>query len=627
MRQLPLGVGLGLEPHAREVTIYNLLMQADAELVDAVVRELDRPHALAVRLGHAVDPSLQEVAALDREQRAGKASAPRRAEIPRRPDERERALLELHEVRVDLTDAVGHFADLFDPDALDAVTLLDGATGRRGLYLLPVGFATHHVHAWKSLLEQAGFTLMVLLGAGGETTTSLIGNSMRILAERPALQAELRRAPERVPAFIEEVLRFESPFRWHPKSAPHDTELGGVKIPAGSMVATMWGAANRDEREFKDPDRFDVARAIERHLAFGHGIHFCLGAALARLGRPDRLPAAGVDPRHALALAGHARPGADGRAPLGARFGDRRMTGRVRNGGTVRAETDMPDATSYLVGLIGSGIGPSLTPTMHETEAAELGHRLVYRRIDLDTWDLPPTAVGELVRSAPRYGFDGLNITHPCKQLVLPHLDDLTPDAAALGAVNTVVFDGGRAVGHNTDWWAFARSLELGLPAADRETVVLLGAGGAGAAVAHALMTSGTRDLAVVDTDRERAAGLAAALEGRFPGRRCREASPDEVKGLLADADGLVNATPIGMAHHPGLPIAAGCLHPSLWVADVVYRPLRTALLAEAGRIGCRTLDGGGMAVFQAAQAFELITGLAPDHGRMRAHFAAATRG
>ncbi len=300
------------------------------------------------------------------------------------------------------------------------------------------------------------------------------------------------------------------------------------------------------------------------------------------------------------------------------------MNGRTRNRGTVRAETGMPDATSYLVGLIGSGIGPSLTPTMHETEAAELGHRLVYRRIDLDTWDLPPSAVGELVRSAPRYGFDGLNITHPCKQLVLPHLDDLTPDAAALGAVNTVVFDGDRAVGHNTDWSAFARSLEFGLPAVSRETVVLLGAGGAGSAVAHALMTSGVRELAVVDTDAERATGLAVDLGERFPGRRCRAASPGEVGVLLADADGLVNATPIGMAHHPGLPVAAEHLRPSLWVADVVYRPLRTALLAEAERIGCAALDGGGMAVFQAAQAFELITGLVPDHERMQAHFAAA---
>ncbi|MFE1168323.1 shikimate dehydrogenase [Nocardiopsis sp. NPDC058789] len=302
------------------------------------------------------------------------------------------------------------------------------------------------------------------------------------------------------------------------------------------------------------------------------------------------------------------------------------MRGPTSDDGAVRTPAHPPGAPSFLVGLIGSGIGPSLTPAMHETEAAELGRRLVYRRIDLDTWGLSASSVGELVRSAPRYGFDGLNITHPCKQLVLPHLDELTPDAAALGAVNTVVFDGGRAVGHNTDWSAFARSLERGLPTVPRERVVLLGAGGAGAAVAHALMTSGTRDLTVVDTDRDRAEGLTRDLRGRFAGARCSAAPPSAVDTLLSRADGLVNATPAGMAHHPAPPVAPELLRPHLWVADVVYRPLRTELLAGAERIGCATLDGGGMAVFQAAQALELITGLVPDHGRMAAHFAAVAR-
>ena len=291
------------------------------------------------------------------------------------------------------------------------------------------------------------------------------------------------------------------------------------------------------------------------------------------------------------------------------------------NGTTMGTSTGGDERASFLVGLIGSGIGPSLTPPMHEREAAELGRRLVYRRIDIDVLNLPPEAVGELVRSAPHYGFDGLNITHPCKQLVLPYLDDLTPDAAALGAVNTVVFDGRTAVGHNTDWSAFARSLELGLPGAGRDRVVQLGAGGAGAAVAHALLSSKVRELVIADVDGERATALARDLEARFPGQRCRASSTTEVAELIAGADGLVNATPIGMAHHPGMPVAAEHLRPSLWVADIVYRPLRTELLTEAERIGCATLSGGGMAVFQAAQAFELITGLAPDHDRMMAHF------
>lgn len=283
------------------------------------------------------------------------------------------------------------------------------------------------------------------------------------------------------------------------------------------------------------------------------------------------------------------------------------------------------DARSFLAGLIGEGIGPSLTPPMHEQEACELGRRLIYRTIDLQERGLPPEAVGDLVRSAPHFGFDGLNITHPCKQLVLQHLDALSPDAEALGAVNTVVFDDGKAVGHNTDWSGFAGSVELGLASATRDRVVLLGAGGAGSAVAHALLSTGTRELLIVDVDHGRAEGLARRLAHHFPRAHCGVLIPEEVGRELEASNGLVNATPTGMAHHPGVPVPVELLHPPLWVADIVYRPLRTELLREAARRGCTTLNGGAMAVIQAAEAFELITGLTPDRERMQAHFTSLT--
>ncbi len=146
---------------------------------------------------------------------------------------------------------------------------------------------------------------------------------------------------------------------------------------------------------------------------------------------------------------------------------------------------------SYLVGLIGSGIGPSLSPALHEREADRQGLRYLYRLIDIDALGVAPEAVGDLVRAARDLGFDGLNITHPCKQLVIEHLDALAPQAEALGAVNTVVFEDGRAVGHNTDVTGFAASFARGLPDAPLERVVQLGAGGAGAAVAHAMLTLG----------------------------------------------------------------------------------------------------------------------------------------
>lgn len=278
---------------------------------------------------------------------------------------------------------------------------------------------------------------------------------------------------------------------------------------------------------------------------------------------------------------------------------------------------------SYLVGLIGSGIGPSLSPALHEREADRQGLRYVYRLIDIDALGVGPEAVGDLVRAARDLGFDGLNITHPCKQLVIPHLDALAPQAEALGAVNTVVFEDGRAVGHNTDVTGFAASFARGLPDVPLERVVQLGAGGAGAAVAHATLTLGAGRVTVVDALPERAAALSDSLNRHFGADRAAAAPPDRLAELLAGADGVVHATPTGMAAHPGLPFPAALLRPALWVAEVVYRPLETELLRTARAAGCAVLDGGGMAVFQAVDAFRLFTGREPDSARMLADIAA----
>ena len=274
---------------------------------------------------------------------------------------------------------------------------------------------------------------------------------------------------------------------------------------------------------------------------------------------------------------------------------------------------------SYLVGLIGAGIGPSLSPALHQREADRQGLRYVYRLIDIDTLGVAPDAVGGLVRAARDLGFDGLNITHPCKQLVIEHLDALAPQAEALGAVNTVVFDGGRAVGHNTDVTGFAASFARGLPDAPLERVVQLGAGGAGAAVAHAMLTLGAGHVTVVDAVPHRAVALAAGLNRHFGAGRAAAAGPERLAPLLSGADGILHATPTGMAAHPGLPLPGELLRPGLWVAEVVYRPLETELLRAARAVGCAVLDGGGMAVFQAADAFRLFTGREPDSVRMLA--------
>ncbi len=275
---------------------------------------------------------------------------------------------------------------------------------------------------------------------------------------------------------------------------------------------------------------------------------------------------------------------------------------------------------SVLAGLIGNGIQASRTPPMHEHEGDAQGLRLLYQTIDLEKLGLGADALPDLLTAAERMGFSGLNITHPCKQAVLAHLDALSPDAAALGAVNTVVLRDGKRVGHNTDWWGFAEAFRRGLPDVALDRVVQLGAGGAGAAVAHALLTLGVKDLVLNDIDPARAAGVAASLCERFGAGRARACT--DLAAEVAAADGLVHCTPTGMDKYPGLPLPAEYLHPQLFVAEIVYFPLETALLREARRIGCRTLDGGGMAVFQAVEAFRLITGLTPDPERMLRHFA-----
>lgn len=279
--------------------------------------------------------------------------------------------------------------------------------------------------------------------------------------------------------------------------------------------------------------------------------------------------------------------------------------------------------TSYLTGLVGSGIGPSLSPALHEKAADRHGLRLLYRTLDLDTPDPQQRpAIGEVIRAARLLGFDGLNVTHPCKQSVIAHLDELAPSAAALGAVNTVVFEAGRATGHNTDVTGFARSFARGLPGAATRNIVQLGAGGAGAAVAHALLNLGADTLTLADTDPVRAAALVRRLGERFGAHRAVAVPTADLPAVLAHADGLVHATPTGMAEHPGTPLPPELLRPAMWVAEVVYRPLETELLRAARELGCRTLDGGGMAVFQAADAFHLFTGHDPQPERMLADLA-----
>jgi shikimate dehydrogenase len=276
---------------------------------------------------------------------------------------------------------------------------------------------------------------------------------------------------------------------------------------------------------------------------------------------------------------------------------------------------------SYLVGLVGDGVLPSLSPILHEQEADRHGLRYIYRPLDLATMGRRAQDVGVILREAKALGYNAFNITHPCKQLVLDALDDMSDHARRLKAANTVLVEDGLFVGHNTDFSGFAFALAEGLPEADLSHVVLVGAGGAGSAVAYAVLNSGAEKLDVIDVDEARAGERADVFAKIFPQATVTAAVTAALPGLMAHATGVVQATPVGMHHHPGTPFDVRLLRPELWVADVIYRPIETALVRAASALGCQILDGGRMAVGQAADTFRLITGLEPNRGRMRQDF------
>ncbi|MBA4361345.1 MAG: shikimate dehydrogenase [Pseudomonas sp.] len=279
----------------------------------------------------------------------------------------------------------------------------------------------------------------------------------------------------------------------------------------------------------------------------------------------------------------------------------------------------MTQNNAVLAGLVGAGIQASRTPALHEHEGDAQGLRYLYRLIDLDQLKLDSSALPDLLMAAERMNFTGLNITFPCKQAIIPLLDELSPEARGIGAVNTVVLKDGKRIGHNTDCLGFAEGFRRGLKDVARERVVQMGAGGAGAAVAHALLSEGVQLLSIFDVEISRAQSLADNLNQHFGAGRA--VAGHDLPSTLGQADGLVNTTPMGMKKLPGMPVPVELLRAELWVAEIVYFPLETELLRNARALGCRTLDGGNMAVFQAVKAFELFSGVVPDAQRMLAHF------
>jgi shikimate dehydrogenase len=280
-------------------------------------------------------------------------------------------------------------------------------------------------------------------------------------------------------------------------------------------------------------------------------------------------------------------------------------------------------AKGILVGLIGANIQQSLSPALFEDFCASQGHRGHYHLMDTDL--LPGRGPRDLLGAARIAGFAGVNVTFPFKETILPLLDEVSDEARQIGAVNTVTIGhDGATRGYNTDRTGFREGFAeaLGRDAVAGKTAILVGAGGAGRAVAFALFDLGVRTLLINDRNEAQASGLVANLATHFGSDRCRlERDP---VSALATAAGLVNATPVGMTGFPGMPVSPHTIEAHHFVADVIYSPLETQLLKAARERGARVMGGAGMCVHQAVEAYRLFTGLTPDVAHLHRAFAKA---
>lgn len=276
-----------------------------------------------------------------------------------------------------------------------------------------------------------------------------------------------------------------------------------------------------------------------------------------------------------------------------------------------------------LIGLIGANIMKSLSPALHEDAFAAHELRGHYHLMDMD--QLSERRLEQILQAVRTIGFAGVNVTFPVKQSIIPLLDEVSAEAQQIGAVNTITIDrNGRTKGYNTDRSGFRRNFEdgLGTAAIAGKRVLLVGSGGAGRAVAFALMDLGAGHVVVHDTDARKATATVADLIEHYGAARCSIAS--DVDAAMVDVVGVVNATPVGMLGIPGNPVPEIALCRDHFVADVIYTPVETELIKTARRKGCRVLTGSGMCVHQAADAFRLFTGREPDIARMHRTFAAA---
>ena len=252
----------------------------------------------------------------------------------------------------------------------------------------------------------------------------------------------------------------------------------------------------------------------------------------------------------------------------------------------------MIDGQTKIFGILGRPVAHSLSPAMHNAAFRHLGINAAYVAF-------PVTDLAQAVSGLRGLGIGGVSVTIPFKEVVIPLIDELDPQAARIGAVNTVVNRDGRLTGFNTDWLGAVTAITAKISLKGRH-VLLLGAGGASRAIAYGIIQAGGR-VSLTDIDAARAAALVHDLEAQA-------IPPDDLERCPATI--LVNATPVGMAPDvDGIPIDPDLLGRFEVVMDIVYQPLQTRLLQEAHARGAATIDGLQMLIHQGAAQFELFTG------------------
>jgi len=261
------------------------------------------------------------------------------------------------------------------------------------------------------------------------------------------------------------------------------------------------------------------------------------------------------------------------------------------------------------LGLIGAGISRSSAPRLHAFLGEMHGVPLTYDRIDSN--EIPDFVFENALKACAEGGYRGVNVTHPFKEKVRSQVTVADPLMARIGAINTVIFDPAGWQGYNTDFSGFSGAFRHRFGDAPPGTVLIVGAGGVGKAIAFSLIQLGANEIWLYDVNRAQSAGLAAGL--KEAGVTVEVVDDAGFPTAIAEADGLVNGTPLGMFQHPGNAFPESAIGGQRWAFDAVYTPLETEFLKCAKAAGLKILSGYDLFLFQGFHAFKYFTGIEVD--------------